>query len=70
MKCPLSREVRYDEGYYVTGDFKDCLKEECAWWDEERMCCHIRTLSKQVDRLADRANEIRDKMPHANQFTK
>jgi len=50
--------------------FAKCTQEECAWWDEERVCCHIRTLSKQVNRLADRVNEIKDKMPHEEQFRK
>ena len=34
MKCPLLNRVKlpYTEEFeYVVGD---CLKEECAWWDE------------------------------------
>jgi len=70
MKCPLLWASVLNSPRQVETKHGDCLKEECAWWDEERVCCHFRTLSKQVDRLADRINEIRDKMPHEEQFRK
>ena len=48
----------------------NCLEEECAWWDEKKGCCLLRTLTLQVNRLADIAKGAVDKMSHSGQFTK
>ena len=36
--CPLRKENEY-------GDFKDCLEERCAWYDDEISGCEIANLS-------------------------
>jgi len=38
MKCPLHR--------YPNGEFGECYKEDCAWWDEEYQVCAVLWLSK------------------------
>jgi hypothetical protein len=41
MECPIKNHA------YETSDFKgkratrDCIKEECAWWNKEHECCAI-----------------------------
>ena len=62
MKCPrtFQIEITIDDQIQLAG--ADCIKEECAQWDEERKCCLDRTLVKQVSRLADILIDIRDKI--------
>jgi len=36
--CPLNKESEY-------GDFKNCLEERCAWYDDETGGCEITNLS-------------------------
>jgi len=61
MKCPLSqgyfRWNEDDKGYVVMV----CLKEDCAWWDEEKNCCSIKVIAKEL-------TNIQIKMPHEGQF--
>jgi len=48
MKCPLDFPVvvRVDKGTELRGG--DCLKEECAWWDEGRNRCAVLTVAEQL----------------------
>ena len=51
MKCPL-----LDPLLIMTGEGKsycggDCLKEDCAWWDEEKSCCSLKVLAKEMSRI-------------------
>ena len=51
MKCPL--RVKYKRFLWwkrIIGN-EDCLKEECAWWDEEKNCCSGKVLAKEITRL-------------------
>ena len=70
MKCPL-KMVRVEEPnttpYYRT---VDCLKEECAWWSKAVGACSILGLETSLSLIGAILLEMKDKMPHANQFTK
>lgn len=70
MKCPLLREQWREKKEEWISEWADCLKEECADWDEVNMCCGRRTLRKQVERLADILLDIKNKMPHELQSRK
>ena len=67
MKCPLmTLEYRLiDQGSSIY--IQDCLKEECAWWDEEVNMCSIRSFVEQFENIALYLFEIRNKMPHEEQ---
>jgi hypothetical protein len=30
---------------------EDCIKEGCAWWDEEKNCCSLKVIAKELTRL-------------------
>uniref|UniRef100_A0A6H2A4G3 Uncharacterized protein n=2 Tax=viral metagenome TaxID=1070528 RepID=A0A6H2A4G3_9ZZZZ len=70
MKCPLvfsSNVTGMGEQRFV---FADCLKEECAWWTPWDSSCAMLTIARWLNLLGDDIEEIKDKMPHAGQFTK
>jgi len=40
MKCPLNKATTYFDGKEYQVVMADCLKEECAWWEERfKKCC-------------------------------
>jgi len=41
MKCPLLFKVVFQELPNVNVVNSDCLKEECAWWDDGDECCMV-----------------------------
>ena len=53
MKCPLLELALVNNFARRQDGDADCLEEECAWWDEDRACCFIRTLALQVNRLGN-----------------
>jgi len=63
MKCPLMKaEAILPNGAYVRQQ-KDCIQEECAWWDARLSQCSIRSLVGWLDALSLELNQIKDKMP-------
>ena len=70
MKCPLIREMHEaDDGeFYYTHE--DCLKEGCAWWDEDDKVCAIFNICSFLQVIGDNLYEIVQKMPHEEQFRK
>ncbi|KKN65869.1 hypothetical protein LCGC14_0476860 [marine sediment metagenome] len=57
MKCPkIIEHSNYPSGA-ISSDPVDCLKEECAWWDQEHSQCSMRTISNALVK-------IKDSMPH------
>jgi len=57
MKCPLLFAGENAQPSVDMTTPTGCLQEDCAWWDEEKGCCLLRTLTKQVSRLADRKED-------------
>ena len=70
MKCPLFTAAEMSHEPELKPSSNDCLKEECAWWDETRACCEYRSMRIELSRLVDRLDEISKKMPHEMQFRK
>lgn len=52
MKCPLRFTLDYSEKGILSTPAKDCLKEECAWWDEEMAQCSINGLEPTLQHIA------------------
>ena len=52
MKCPMQKIAvgKDGEGDNLT-DFRDCLKEECAWWFGSHGCCSIPALVNSLEEL-------------------
>ena len=69
MQCILLRQMMIA---YTGEDFPKrtcCLKKKCAWWDIDlEQCCEV-TKAKALDRIERILTDIKDKMPHAGQFT-
>ena len=45
MKCPFRFRGRYFDLQTTDMVGGDCLKEECAWWDDIREKCSILSIS-------------------------
>ncbi len=70
MKCPLiKKQVKVELGE-VWDEPLMCLKEECAWWDEEDGRCAILSLMGDIRVISEAARNIALKMPHEEQFRK
>ena len=68
MKCPLlNKTIEADKGLWVN-DPGECLKEECAWWDDGLGQCVIFTIGETFYNLRNDIKVIREKMPHLEQF--
>lgn len=46
----------------------DCLKEECAWWDNTNKECAILQLSKSIYFMGGEVAQMEVKMPYLEQF--
>ncbi|MBA7545293.1 hypothetical protein ES705_37659 [subsurface metagenome] len=68
MKCPLSITGELAPDKEFIGAAADCLKEECAWWDEHGGFCAILKVSRHLEALGINAEELLEKMPHESQF--
>lgn len=70
MKCPLFRVAAVIQpGVFDENAFK-CLKEECAWWNEESGRCAIFVGFTNLEFIKLRLEMIEAKMPHEKQFRK
>lgn len=70
MKCPLFMAVATQMAGHVDLLQLDCLKADCAWWDIDLEECGFYVGFKALDRIDRILTDIKDKMPHAGQFTK
>jgi len=63
MKCPLTFRptiaTKEDLEWYAM----DCLKEECAWWEEDGEGCALPLIALRLGVLVDALYEIAGKMP-------
>lgn len=68
MKCPLF----YANKMTDTGEWeespRDCLKEECAWWDAELKQCAVFALNVGLATIHGTLEELLITMPTRNQF--
>ena len=68
MKCPL-----FIMSYMLkVGDAPthqaDCLKEECAWWDQVNSQCGFGSLVVELRYLAAFLADVRDRMPYKREI--
>uniref|UniRef100_A0A6H2A5N0 Uncharacterized protein n=1 Tax=viral metagenome TaxID=1070528 RepID=A0A6H2A5N0_9ZZZZ len=70
MKCPLisSIVVELDAPWELKEI--DCLKEECAWWDEVETVCMWKSIHRNLEYIALKLGNIAEVMPFIEQFTK
>ena len=70
MKCPLLATAEIWLKPKGPIKYSDCLKEECAWWDEQNGQCVIKGIMIELRCAVDILEEVRDKMPRVGQFKK
>ena len=68
MKCPLLMPRWIGMPEVIKDSQVECIKEECAWWQEEIGNCIIYQLGMEIGTLTSFLEDIRDKMPHEGQF--
>lgn len=68
MKCPISPWGLRSSTPPVRESFKDCLKEECAWWEQDLNLCAIKELALELRYTQLRLADMEKKMPHKGQF--
>uniref|UniRef100_A0A6H1ZXN3 Uncharacterized protein n=1 Tax=viral metagenome TaxID=1070528 RepID=A0A6H1ZXN3_9ZZZZ len=64
MKCPQRIFVVRCGEETGTGYMPECLKEECAWWDDMFKCCDPTGLAHTLERLTDEVAELARQMPY------
>ena len=70
MKCPQTFQIEITEDDQIQLAGADCIKEECAWWDIDQEGCGIHAITTFLHHLYIDLAQIRDKMPHEEQFRK
>lgn len=70
MKCPLCYCLLSEEEKRVAPDRAECLKEECAWWEDKLGKCSIRRIWIALQDIHEVLHDIEKKMPHELQFRK
>ena len=51
MKCPLLGMGHYANPNATITYVTDCGQGECAWWDEDKNCCSIKVIAKELTRI-------------------
>jgi len=70
MKCPMLTMYAATSDYPESYQDRDCLKEECAWWDSTNNNCAVLQLSKSIYYAGTHIAQMEIKMPHEGQFRK
>ena len=65
MKCPLPVIEVVVDSFPPEMGWRDCIKEECAWWDKRFSRCAILRLVKPLEEIVTAISMVRDKMPPA-----
>ncbi len=63
MKCPLMLKVWEPGDERRHWESIDCLKEKCAWWDEEDGRCALLSLMGDIRVISEVVRNIALKMP-------
>ena len=63
MKCPLSFRTMYSEkpGVQIFGG--NCLKEDCAWWDENAGRCGVLEVPRLLQAIGHTLGQLESKIP-------
>lgn len=70
MKCPLLSMILYHREGYLPEGGAECLKEDCAWWEQDLNLCAIKAIALELRFTQLRLADMFDKMPHEEQFRK
>jgi len=70
MNCPIARAGQLARKQYDTDELSDCIKEECAWWQSELQNCIVYQAGMEIGTLCLFLEDIKNKMPHEEQFRK
>ena len=70
MKCPLTLKAQGLGAGKIVPVGGDCLKEECAWWDEPVKRCVLQNISEKLSFIYLELNEIAKNMPHERNYVK
>lgn len=68
MKCPLPVIEVVPDSFPPEHGWRDCIKEECAWWIHSDQRCSILVIAAHLVGLVAVGDEILEKMPHEEQF--
>jgi len=63
MKCPLLTDKDYSVQLERNLNTGDCIKEECAWWDQVYGRCTVLALSQIFTAMGHVLGRIHDQMP-------
>ena len=63
MKCPLMFAGDTSPGLSYDTNQCECIKEECAWWDDRFSQCVDVTTAEQLLKLANALKRIDSKIP-------
>jgi len=63
MKCPLSKNTLEEGSYPPEQEFRNCLKEECAWWVSSEAYCAVLDIPVLLVTLGNVLGKICDRMP-------
>jgi len=58
MKCPLTYVISAGKIDPKTPVMEDCLKEECAWWDDSDGCCCIVDIASSLSMIVSFLKDI------------
>lgn len=48
-------------GVFLNGT--ECIEYHCGWWDEEKNCCSIKVIAKELTRASLALHNISSKIP-------
>ncbi|MBA7592749.1 hypothetical protein ES708_34943 [subsurface metagenome] len=67
MKCPLRFKelIEVDDAERWRG--ADCIKEECAWWEETQDVCSVKNMGRMLGYMSLDLTQILDKLPPAEE---
>ena len=60
MKCPIFYTGWLDHESKDAKEHTNCLKEECAWWDEDFEMCSAKQTSRRLRSIANILDEMRE----------
>lgn len=45
MECPIKNHAFETSPFKTKSATRDCIKEECAWWNVHNKCCAVLMMS-------------------------
>jgi len=70
MKCPMLTMYAATSKRPEEYEDRDCLENDCAWWDKHSAKCTVLLVSQNLQLLLSAIVTGVTKMPHEGQFRK